>query len=111
MLRLLKIAGLFAIAATLEVSGVYQIWQWKTTAQPLRTAVIGVGLIAAYGFVNSFQELNFGRAFAAYGGVFIVFSLLGSWWWDQRRPDLADTLGASICLIGAAVIAFTPRAR
>jgi len=109
MLRFLRITGLFSVAAFCEVRGVYQIWQWRTLAQPLQAAAIGVALLIAYGYVNSFQALNFGRAYAAYGGVFIVFSLRGSWRWDHRRPDLADAIGAAICLLGAAVIAFTPR--
>ncbi|HBP67203.1 MAG TPA: hypothetical protein DD717_03015, partial [Alcanivorax sp.] len=50
-----------------------------------------------------------GRAYAAYGGVYIVMSLLWLWLVEQRAPDRWDLLGAGICLVGAGVILFGPR--
>jgi small multidrug resistance family-3 protein len=50
-----------------------------------------------------------GRAYAAYGGVYIVASLFWLWGVEGMRPDRWDTGGAAICLIGAAVIIFGPR--
>ncbi|MCH9783081.1 MAG: YnfA family protein, partial [Gammaproteobacteria bacterium] len=50
-----------------------------------------------------------GRAYAAYGGVYIVMSLLWLWLVEQRAPDRWDLLGATICLLGAGVILFGPR--
>ena len=50
-----------------------------------------------------------GRAFAAYGGIYIAASLLWLWLAEGTRPDRWDLLGAAICLCGAAVILFGPR--
>ena len=50
-----------------------------------------------------------GRAYAAYGGVYIVASLFWLWVVEGTRPDRWDTLGALICLLGAAVILLGPR--
>lgn len=50
-----------------------------------------------------------GRAFAAYGGVYIAASLVWLWLVEQRPPDRWDLIGATLCLTGAAVILFGPR--
>jgi small multidrug resistance family-3 protein len=48
--------------------------------------------------------------YAAYGGVFVVLSLLWGWWLDGHRPDAADRVGALACLVGVAIIMYWPRA-
>lgn len=50
-----------------------------------------------------------GRAFAAFGGVYIVGSLLWLWTVEGARPDRWDTIGGAICLLGAAIILYGPR--
>ena len=50
-----------------------------------------------------------GRAYAAYGGVYIAASLLWLWAVESVRPDRWDVTGAAICLVGAAIILFGPR--
>lgn len=50
-----------------------------------------------------------GRAYAAYGGVYIAASLGWLWAVEGARPDRWDAIGASVCLIGAAIILFGPR--
>lgn len=51
-----------------------------------------------------------GRAYAAYGGVYIVASLLWLWVIEDTQPDRWDIVGASVCLVGAAIILMGPRA-
>ncbi|HET9228824.1 MAG TPA: YnfA family protein, partial [Thermoanaerobaculia bacterium] len=62
-----------------------------------------------YGVFPVFQPAHFGRVYAAYGGLFVVLSLLWGWWMDGRRPDVWDVAGALICLVGVAVIMYAPR--
>jgi small multidrug resistance family-3 protein len=52
---------------------------------------------------------SFGRVYATYGGVFVAMSLLWGWWIDGVRPDRFDILGATIALIGVAIIMYAPR--
>jgi len=61
-------------------------------------------------FVPTLQPAHFGRVYAAYGGVFVVLSLLWGWWIDGRAPDRADLAGAALCIAGVAVIMYWPRA-
>jgi small multidrug resistance family-3 protein len=72
----------------------------------------GVIALALYGFVTTFQpDANFGRILAAYGGMFVAGSLLWGTLVDGFRPDRYDLWEAGICLVGAAVIMYAPRAR
>ena len=72
-------------------------------------AVGGVILLVLYGVVPTLQPANFGRVYAAYGGVYILSSLLWLWLVEKTRPDHWDMIGACICLLGAAVILYGPR--
>jgi small multidrug resistance family-3 protein len=66
--------------------------------------------LGLYGFVAAFQpDAHFGRVLAAYGGVFIVGSLVWGMLLDGFRPDRWDLIGAAVCLAGVAVIMFAPR--
>jgi small multidrug resistance family-3 protein len=62
-----------------------------------------------YSVVATFQPANFGRVYAAYGGVFVVMSVLWGWLIDGKAPDRFDVLGGSIVVIGVVVMMYWPR--
>ena len=63
-----------------------------------------------YGVIATFQSFpSFGRVYAAYGGVFIVLSVLWGWGIDKKTPDLYDWVGAGICIVGVLVMLLAPR--
>ncbi len=66
-------------------------------------------IIFAYALTFVHSE-SAGRAYAAYGGIYIAASLLWLWSVEGMRPDRWDLTGAAICLLGMAVILFAPRA-
>lgn len=98
---------LFVAAALAEIGGAYLVWIGiKEHKGPLVVAA-GVAVLGLYGVVAAFQPSNeFGRVLAAYGGVFIVGSLLWGVAVDGFTPDRADITGAAICLGGVAVIMY-----
>jgi small multidrug resistance family-3 protein len=101
---------LFILAGLAEIGGGYLIWQWLREGWPWYWGVTGGVILAIYGVIATFQTFpSFGRVYAAYGGVFIVLSLLWGWGIDRKSPDLYDWIGAAICLVGAAIILFAPR--
>ncbi len=101
---------LFAVAAVAEIGGAWLIWQSIREGQPWWWAGLGVMALGAYGFIATLQpDANFGRILAAYGGVFVVGSLLWGVVLDGFRPDRWDIIGCAICLAGVAVIMFGPR--
>jgi small multidrug resistance family-3 protein len=65
-----------------------------------------------YGVVPTLQPQNvtFGRVYAAFGGVFIVLSILWGWQIDKINPDRFDLIGGLIALLGVAIIMYAPRA-
>ncbi|MGX9136388.1 YnfA family protein [Rummeliibacillus sp. JY-2-4R] len=101
---------LFILAGLAEIGGGYLIWLSLREGRPFYWGVIGGIVLVIYGVIATFQHFpSFGRVYAAYGGVFIVLSILWGWGIDRKTPDLYDFLGAAICLIGASIILFAPR--
>lgn len=101
---------LFALAALAEIGGAWLVWQGVREQRGLAWIGLGVLALGAYGFVATFQtDPHFGRVLAAYGGVFVVGSLVWGMALDGFRPDRFDVIGAALCLAGVAVIMYPPR--
>ena len=102
---------LFALAALAEIGGAWLVWQGVREHRGWLWIGLGVIALGLYGFVATFQpEADFGRVLAAYGGVFVVGSLLWGAVVDGFRPDRYDVAGAAVCLLGVALIMYAPRA-
>lgn len=101
---------LFALAGLAEIGGGWLLWQWLREQRPWPIGLVGALVIVAYGVIPTFQrDPHFGRVYAAYGGVFVMLSLLWGRTVDGFVPDRWDVIGASICLLGVLVIFFAPR--
>lgn len=109
MLLIAKSTGLFLAAGLLEIGGGYLIWQWLRGGKPWGVALIGALVLVMYGVIPTFQPAHFGRVYAAYGGWFVVLSLLWGWAVDNVKPDRFDLIGGLLCLTGVAVIMYAPR--
>ncbi len=101
--------GLFVLAGLCEIGGGYFVWQWLREGKPLGLAILGGILLMTYGVIPTLQHAHFGRVYAAYGGMFIILSLLWGWALDGTRPDRFDIIGALLCLGGVAIIMYSPR--
>ena len=102
---LLRAAALFLVAGVAEIGGGYLMWQWLREGKAWWLGVAGGIVLVLYGVVPTLQtESSFGRVYAAYGGIFIVLSLLWSAVADGWRPDRYDIIGALVALAGAAII-------
>ena len=101
--------SLFVIAGLCEIGGGDLVWLWLREGKPFVYAAAGAMLLILYGLIPTLQPAHFGRVYAAYGGMFIVLSLLWGWGADGTRPDRFDVVGAVICIIGMAVIMYMPR--
>lgn len=102
--------ALYALAAAAEIAGCYAVWAWtRLGASPVWLAP-GLVALAAFAWLLAQVDAAFaGRAFAAYGGVYILASLAWMWAIEGHRPDRWDAVGAALCLLGAAVILLVPR--
>ena len=96
---------MFVAAGLCEIGGGYLVWGWMREHKPLAWALLGALVLAAYGVVAALQPISeFGRVYAAYGGIFIALALLWGIVVDGFRPDRYDLLGASICVAGVVVM-------
>ena len=110
MIDVLRAIALFAAAGLAEIGGGWLIWQWLRVDRPWPVGLVGALVLIGYGVLPTLQnEENFGRVYAAYGGVFIILSLAWAAVFDGFRPDRWDVLGALICFVGVGVIFFVPR--
>jgi len=105
----IRTLGLFVVAALAEISGAYLIWSWIRAGKPALWGLVGLIALSIYALTQTFQSFNFGRTFAAYGGIFITTALLWGWLVDRRTPDRWDWIGVSVVLLGAAIILWGPR--
>ena len=101
---------LFVAAAIAEIGGAWLVWQGVREHRGIVWVGAGVIALGLYGFVATLQpDANFGRILAAYGGVFVAGSLAWGMAFDGFRTDRYDIAGAVICLVGVAVIMYSPR--
>jgi len=105
----LKSISYFVFAGLLEISGGYFIWLWVREDKSISYAIFGAIILVAYGFIPTLQPANFGRVYAAYGGVFIVLSILWGWGIDNIPPDKFDVIGGLVSLVGVLIIMYWPR--
>ena len=100
----------FLVAAIAEIAGCFAFWAWLRLGHSPLWAVAGVLSLILFASALTFVQADAaGRAFAAYGGIYIAASLLWLWAVEGLRPDRWDVAGAAICLAGAAVILLGPR--
>lgn len=109
MMAYIKSFLLFILAGLCEIGGGYMIWQWLKNDKPLWWGIIGGIILVLYGVVATWQTADFGRVYAAYGGIFIIMALIWAWKIDHFQPDKWDAIGALVAIIGACIIIYMPR--
>ena len=129
-----RVVLLFVLAGLCEISGGWLVWKAvrdggsgsnaaasatgkqeegegnASAPAPWHWGLWGSLLLITYGFVVTLQPLDdFGRLYAAYGGLFIAMSLIWARAVDGFVADLGDVLGAALCMAGALLMLFWPR--
>jgi small multidrug resistance family-3 protein len=101
----------YAAAALAEIAGCFALWAWLRLGRSAWWLVPGLASLVLFAWLLTRIGSPFaGRAYAAYGGVYIAASLLWLWVVEGMRPDQWDLLGAAIALAGASIIIAVPRA-
>ncbi|SCZ08833.1 YnfA family protein [Microvirga guangxiensis] len=102
---------IYAVAALAEIAGCFSFWAWLRLGKSPLWLVPGLGSLALFAYLLTLAPSDAaGRAYAAYGGIYIIASILWLWIVEDARPDRWDLAGGAVCLAGAALILFGPRA-
>ena len=97
-------------AAVAEIAGCFAFWAWLRLGKSALWILPGTASLILFAWLLTLVDtIHAGRAYAAYGGVYITASLGWLWLVEDTQPDRWDLLGALICLGGATVILFAPR--
>ncbi|SON55368.1 hypothetical protein HDIA_1827 [Hartmannibacter diazotrophicus] len=104
--------GLYVLAALAEIAGCFAFWAWLRLGKSMLWLLPGLVSLALFAFLLTRVDAGFaGRAYAAYGGIYILTSLVWLWAIEGVRPDRWDMAGAGLCLVGALVIVLGPHGR
>ena len=97
-------------AALAEIAGCFAFWAWLRMDKSPLWLIPGMLSLALFAWLLTLVDAEYaGRTYAAYGGVYILSSIVWLWLVEGAKPDRWDLLGALVCLLGAAIILFTPR--
>lgn len=109
MMKITKTLFYFFLAGLFEIGGGYLVWLWIRENKGKLFGFFGALILFAYAIIPTLQPAHFGRVYAVYGGIFIVSSIIWGLIIDKKKPDRYEIIGASIALIGAAVMMYAPR--
>ena len=101
--------GLFLLAALAEIGGGYLVWLWIRQNKKIIFGIVGGIILFTYGIIPTFQPSDFGRVYAAYGGFFIISSILWGMIIDKKKPDKYEIVGSIVAVMGAVIIFYVPR--
>jgi small multidrug resistance family-3 protein len=100
---------LYAAAALAEIAGCFSFWAWWRLDKSALWVVPGMVSLALFGLLLALVDTDAaGRAYAAYGGIYIAASLCWLWLVEGVSPDRWDLIGATLCIAGASVILLAP---
>jgi small multidrug resistance family-3 protein len=110
MAAMLGTVALFVVTALAEIVGCYLPYLWLRRDGSAWLIAPAAGALALFAWLLTLHPaLGAGRAYAAYGGVYVSVAVLWMWWVEGTRPDRWDAIGVALTLAGMAVIAFAPR--
>jgi small multidrug resistance family-3 protein len=106
----LRALAVYAAAAVAEIVGCFAFWAFLRLGKPAWVLLPGAISLALFAWLLTLSPAEAsGRAYAAYGGIYIVASLAWLWLVEGVRPDRWDLGGAALCIAGASLILLVPR--
>ena len=104
---MLKSYVFYILAAFAEIAGCYSFWAWLRLHKPPWVILPGIVSLAAFAyFLTKIESTSAGRAYAAYGSIYIASSVGWQWLVENKVPDRWESVGVAICLFGGGVILF-----
>ncbi len=101
---------LYSAAALAEIAGCFSVWAWWRLGKSPLWLAPGFASLVLFAWLLALVGTDAaGRAYAAYGGIYIAASLAWLWLVEGIRPDRWDMAGAGLCIVGASVMLLAPR--
>lgn len=101
---------LYLLAALFEIAGCYAIWAWLRLGYSPWLILPALVLLAGFAVILTMVDSPLaGRAYAAYGGIYVTSSLVWLFLIEQQLPDRWDLIGGAVTLVGALIIIYGPR--
>ncbi len=105
----LKTISLFLVTAMAEIIGCYLPYLWLKQDKSIWLLIPAAASLAIFAWLLSLHPTAAGRVYAAYGGIYVFVAILWLWLVDGVTPTTWDFVGASVAVIGMAIIMFAPR--
>ena len=99
----------FFMAGLCEIGGGYLVWLWLRESYGWIFGALGGFVLFLYGVIPTFQNTNFHRTYAAYGGIFIIMAIIWGYFFEKNVPDIYDIIGIIITSVGVTIIFYYPR--
>ena len=100
---------LFVLTAVAEIVGCYLPYLWLRKGGSAWLLLPATASLALFAWLLTLHPTAAGRVYAAYGGVYVTVAIAWLWWVEAVKPSRWDLLGVALCLLGMAVIMFSPR--
>ncbi len=102
--------AIYIAAAFAEIAGCFAFWAWLRMGQAPWWLLPGMLSLALFAYLLTLVPTEAaGRAYAAYGGIYVCASLIWLWITEGQRPDRWDLIGMTVCLAGSAIILLPAR--
>lgn len=106
----MKLWAIYVTAAFAEIAGCFAFWAWLRNGRSMLWVAPGIVALVAFAWLLTLVPTEAaGRAYAAYGGIYVAASLVWLRWVEGAIPDRWDMIGAAVCILGAAIVLFGPR--
>ena len=100
----------FLLAAFCEIAGCYTFFLWLRLDRTPLWIIPGIFSLVCFALLLTRVEAAYaGRAYAAYGGIYVAASLFWLAFIEKSRPLWSDWLGAALCIAGASVVLLGPK--
>lgn len=96
---------IYVLAAIAEIAGCFAFWAWFRLDKSALWLIPGTLSLVLFAWLLTKVDMDFaGRAYAAYGGIYIIASLFWLWAVENQSPSRWDIAGAALCLAGVSTI-------